>query len=386
MRIGISILTREGHNIWSNGIDQNVYHLACLLQSLEFVEKVVLLDCGNIHRAPDFSGGLGSAFEIIPILDIQDDIDVAIEVSGGLNVEWVARFRARGGKVVLHVCGQPYTGLVDPTTFKRPGFFSDAERSDEVWILAKDAPFSGMLEAIHRCPVYEVPYLWAPVFLDETIAMVEQEGRHFGYQPGALRVGHAEPAIFEPNISSIKMGILPFLICDQIEKSDPQLIKSVHFMNSARFATHPTFVPLIGNTLLYKTGKARLLERDYFAKVMGFGGNLVVSHQLTCPQNYLYLDTLYGGYPLIHNSPLFSDVGYYYQDCDVDAGVAQMRLAISEHDHNLATYQQRARTKINALSPQNAQNRTMYARRLLALTSAQKKRPKNDQKFRVQKR
>ena len=45
---------------------------------------------------------------------------------------------------------------------------------------------------------------------------------------------------------------------------------------------------------------------------MARGANIVVSHQLDCPQNYLYLDTIYGGYPLIHNSLHFSDIGYYY--------------------------------------------------------------------------
>ena len=373
MRIGISILTRDDHNIWSNGIDQNVYHLACLLRSIPFVEKVVLLDCGNIGRAPYYAGGVATQFEIIPLSQIGDAVDVAIEVSGALDIEWSNRFRARGGKIVSHICGQPYAGLLDPTIFGRPGFFSKPGHYDEIWVLPKDMPFANMMGAIYRCPVFEVPYLWASVFLDDLAVNDQRSGGAFGYKAGTLQESPIQAAIFEPNISPIKMGVIPFLICEQIQRKTPDFIKSVYFLNSERFAAHPTFVSLVGNADLYKSGKVTLEKRDYFVQVMGRGANMVVSHQITCPQNYLYLDALYGNYPLVHNSPLFSDVGYYYPDSDIIKGAEQMRLALREHDHNLASYQQQAAAKIASLSPYNSLNQQGYARRLLALVQLLKK-------------
>ncbi|MFD2781245.1 DUF2827 family protein [Novosphingobium pokkalii] len=47
MRIGISIITHAGQNIWNNGIGQHVYHLATLFRHLPFVEAVYLLNCGD---------------------------------------------------------------------------------------------------------------------------------------------------------------------------------------------------------------------------------------------------------------------------------------------------------------------------------------------------
>lgn len=374
MRIGISVLTREGHNIWDNGIDQNVYHLAFLLRSLAFVEKVVLLDCGNLGRMPNSAGDIGAQFEVIPLAEADDVVDIAIELSGGLHIEWAARLRARGGKIVHYICGQPYAPFVDSTIFERPAFFSKADRCDEVWLLPKDAAFANMQVAIYRCPVREVPYLWSPVFLEDSIFNSGFENGTFGYKPGSLKAGGAEPAIFEPNLSTIKTGIIPFLICEQIERTDPNLFKKVHFMNSAQLAKHPTFVSLVGNSHLYTKSKVALSYREYFAKIMGLGANIVISHQLYCAQNYLYLDTLYGGYPLIHNSPLFADVGYYYPDSDVEAGVRQVRLALEEHDLNLGFYQQQAKTKMMSLSPENKKNQDIYARSLLTLAAGSKAR------------
>lgn len=369
MRVGISILSREGHNIWSNGIDQNVYHLACLLQSLPFVEKVMLLDCGILRRPPDYAGAFSSNFEVVPLTEIDNGVDVAIEVSGGLDPEWTTRFRARGGKVVYHICGQPYAALLETTVFNRIGFFGKWDRFDEAWILAKDAPFTSMLQATYRSPVYQVPYLWAPVFMDHIVSLIERkDDPKFGYKPGSLSSGHVGPAIFEPNISPIKMGIIPFMICEQMQRVSPATLSRVRFMNSAQFASHPTFISVVGNSDLYKAEKVSLETRDYFAKVMGEGANIVISHQIACPQNYLYLDALYGNYPLIHNSPLFADVGYYYPDSDIEAGYTQLALAIREHDHNLVSYKEKAAVKIAALSPYKRDNQDIYARRLLNLT------------------
>lgn len=374
MRVGITILTQEGHNIWNNGIGQNIYFLASLLEGIPFVEQVVLLDCGDQGRAPDYAGAFANRFPLVPLREATDLVDVAIEVSGGLNAEWTDRFRARGGHVVFHVCGQPYASFVEPTTFDRPGFFSEAERCDEVWILAKDAPFTAWLRAIHRCPVYQTPYLWAPDFLDDTARMITQDGLSFGYKPGTLSSSPAIPAIFEPNISPIKMGLIPFLICEEVERAAPDAIARLHFMNTDRIKAHRSMVFLVGNCDLYRAGKVSIEARDYFARVMGRGANMVISHQITCPQNYLYLDALHGRYPLIHNSPMFADVGYYYPDSDIAAGAMQMRNAIVEHDRNLDWYAGRAAAKIASLSPDARANRDAYARRLLALSQRVRRR------------
>ncbi|WP_413988116.1 DUF2827 family protein [Labrys okinawensis] len=364
MRIGISILTHQGHNLWNNGIGQNVYHLASALERIPFVERVVLLNCGDQEYPPGDSGEMGSHFPLIPLRDASSDIiDVAIEMSGGLDVEWLARFRARGGRVAFANCGQPYAAMIEPAIFKRPSFFSEAERCDEVWLLPKDRAFTAMMRSIHRCPAYEVPYLWAPTFLLETA-----KERPFGYQPGSLQPGKVCPAIFEPNVSPIKMGLIPLMICEEIERREPAIIERVRLLNSKHMSDQATFRFLIENLDLGKHGKIEMGGRDYFAHVMATGANMVVSHQIDCAQNYLYLDAVCGGYPLIHNSEMFTEIGYYYPRSDVEAGAAQFRLALQEHDRNFDAYTTRSRRAIDALSPANPVNLDAYARRLVNLT------------------
>lgn len=371
MRIGISILSKAGDNIWNSGIGQNVYHLANLLMHISFVRNVVLIDCGETGAPADNTGSMGEKYAIIPMAEALDAVDVTIEVAGGMPPEWIAQFRARGGKFVYHICGQPYAVFVEPTIFDKPAFFSEAERADEIWVLPKDAHFSAMLRAIHRCPIFTLPYLWSPVFLEDTIEKIAAENLHFGYTQGDMAKGRLVPAIFEPNISTIKMGLIPYLMCERYEREGEHKLERVHFMNTLHMAEQKSFVTLVSNTDLYKQGKTLLEGRDYFARVMGRGANMVVSHQLECDQNYVYLDALAGNYPLIHNSKSFADIGYYYPDSDIDAGLQQMQLAQAEHDHNLASYAARNTARIAQLSPDNRHNQDGYARRLLALNVKQ---------------
>lgn len=369
MRIGLSILTHAGQNIWNNGIGQNVFHLACALEKIPFVEKVILVNTGDQDGHPDGASGIGKQFDLVPLNECADLIDIIFEVSGGINVEWLSRFQARGGKVVSYVCGQPYHALVEPTIFNKPSYFSDPQRCDEVWLLPKDRPFTAMLRAMHERPVYEVPYLWAPTFLDESAQELKRtHDFDFGYRPGSL--AKAAPAIFEPNISPIKMGTIPFIICEAAYAEMPERIEKVMYMNGHHMAAQRTYINLVEQFRLYADGKLTIAARDFFAHVMAVSANMVVSHQLECTQNYLYLDALHGNYPLIHNSPLFADVGYYYPDSDIAAGLEQFRLALAEHDANLEFHRARNARKFEEVSPLSRANRDAYARRLVSLMNA----------------
>ncbi len=368
MRIGISILTQEGQNIWNNGIGQNVFHLACTLEKIPFVRDVILVNTGDQNFVPSGASFLSDKFRLVPLSEAADQIDVIFEVSGGINVEWLGRFRARGGSVVSYVCGQPYHALVEPTIFNKPAYFGDPTRCDEIWVLPKDRPFIPMLRSLHGRPVYEVPYLWSPLFLNQSsIDLKRDHGFDFGYKPGALK--SAAPAIFEPNISPIKMGTIPFMICEAFFAQNPAQFDKLTYLNGNHMAAQRTFINLVEQFSLYKSGKMTIMARDFFAHVMSITSNIVVSHQLECPQNYLYLDTLFGNYPLVHNSHLFSDVGYYYPNNDIESGVSQFALAMREHDLNLAYNKERNAKKIEEFNPLSRLNLNAYANRLVNLVN-----------------
>jgi hypothetical protein len=369
MRIGISVLTHAGQNIWENGLGQNVFHLGRLFRSLPFVDDVILLNCGDQAELGSDAAPGAPDFPLLALRDATDRIDVAIELAGGLDVEWLDYIRARGKKVVFHVCGQPYAALIEPAIFGKPGFFSRADRCDEVWVLPKDAVFMPMLGALHRCPVFEVPFVWSPQFLERRAEALAELGFPFGFTPmpagGAPRPLRA--AIFEPNISVTKASSIPMLICDEAYRRNPQAVREMRVLNTIQMKDHLTFAFLFNSLNIVKDGKALADQRHDFVGYMAQYADLVVSHQWRNPQNILYLDALYGGYPLVHNSPWLENVGYYYPDSNIDAGAEQLISAWAGHDANFEVYQSRARRFLASLSPLTAANQERYARQLLLL-------------------
>lgn len=369
MRIGISVLTHAGQNIWENGLGQNVFFLARLFRSLPFVEDVVLLDCGDQAAMPAEAGPAATEFPILKPRDATDRIDVAVELAGGLDVEWLDYIRALGKRVVFHACGQPYVGLVEPTVFGKAAYSARADRCDEVWLLPKDVVFIPFFGALHRCPVFEVPFVWMPEFIDRRAEALPAFGLSFGYRP---RPAESPPralraAIFEPNISVVKSSSIPMLICDTAYRRNPQAISAMRVLNSVHMKDHPTFNFFANALDIVKQGKALFDGRHDFPAFMAQHSELVVSHQWQNEQNILYLDALHGGYPLVHNSPWLGDCGYFYKDSDIGDGAEQVMAAFAHHDENFETYQSRARKFLASLHPDNKENQQRYARRLQAL-------------------
>lgn len=369
MRVGISVLTHAGQSIWENGLGQNVLYLASLLRSLPFVTSVVLLNSGDQASMPPEVALDGLDIRLVAPRDATDLIDVAIELAGGLDVEWLDYLRALGKKVVFHACGQPYVGLIEPQVFGKAGYFSKAQRCDEVWILQRDLPFAPMLEAIHRCPVFDVPYLWSPEFLQRRADELEMMGVRFGYtaQTSTEQQRAMRALVFEPNISVTKACSIPMLICDAAFRRDRGSVSDLRLLNSVQMKDHLTFQHLTGSLELAKEGKVQFDQRHDLAGYMAQYGDLVITHQWQQDQNTVYLDTLYGGYPLIHNSDWLQGTGYFYRDFDIDGGALALITASKSHDANLSSYRSRARSFLDTLSPYAAANCDRYARRLLHL-------------------
>jgi hypothetical protein len=372
MRVGISVLTREGQSIWQNGLGQNVWFLADLMRRLSFVEEVILLDSGDQAKLPAEVDHGSQPLRLMRAREATQLLDVVIEMSGGLDVEWLDYMRARGAKVVFHCCGQPYVAMIEPVVFGKPGYAVRADRCDEIWILPKDQRFASMLEVLHRCPVRQTPYLWSPEFIDRRAsALLAQHGLQFGYRPaapGTLR-DPLSVAIFEPNISVVKCCTIPMLAADVAYRVDPEAIAAMHVLNSVQMTNHPTFNYLCNSLDLVKDGRATFESRHDFPGYMAQFANAVVSHQWNNDQNNLYLDALYGGYPLIHNSPwLGEQAGYYYPDSDVTLAADRLVWAAYHHHEHLEDYRARAQRFLAPLAPHSQSSLTAYGRRLLELT------------------
>jgi hypothetical protein len=368
MRIGISMASYEGQSVWAGGVAQNIVFLAEAFQRLPFVSSVVLIDVGPLAAMPPEAALAAKDLRIVSMQDATDTVDVVIEMGGALDVAWLDLMRARGRKVVYYVCGQPYLALAEPIVFEKGVNLPRPDRCDEVWLLPKDAESAPLMRTLHRCEVFEVPYIWHPQFLEARIAEVERHGFQYGYRPRAQKGKKAlTVGIFEANVSVQKTASIPMLICDEAYRADRDSVERMIALNTVQMKEHPTLLYLANSLDLVRDHRALFEGRHDIAGFMAMHGDAIVSHQWGNDQNYLYLDALYGNYPLIHNSPWLKDAGYYYPDFDAQEGGRQLLRAAREHDAGLEEYRQRAQHLIASVNPFAQANLDAYAERLTHL-------------------
>lgn len=381
MRIGISVITHTGQNIWQNGLGQNVIFLAELFQRLPFVQSVVLIDVGDQGVMPAQVDLGARNLRLMRAHEASDEVDVIVEMGGALDIEWLDLMRARGKKVVFYCCGQPYVGLAEPAIFTKPTHAPRPDRCDEVWHLPKDAAFAPMMRLLHRCDVYEAPFIWHPQFVQQRVREVEALGMHYGYRAGATAAEAVDAvkarsdgvrrglrvAIFEPNISVVKTSSIPMLVCDEAYRAERGLVEAMHVLNTLHLKDHPTMLYFANSLDLVREHKATFHGRHDIVGFMVQHADAIVAHQWQNEQNYSYLDALYGDYPLIHNSLWLKEAGYYYPGFDARLGAAQLQRAAAQHGEGLADYRARSQRIFAAVDPFSQANLDAYAARLLHL-------------------
>ena len=368
LKVGVTLHIRNGtQSLWENGIFQNCLFLVMLLERAPHVDEVYLVHGGD--GAPEQREQLlsGLPFQFLSMDEAHSVLDVAIEMSAQLDAGWVASFRDKGGKIIAAHVGNDYAIDVERMIFDKPhGHLMNGAAYHAVWTLPEYVrtcvPYYA---AATRVPTTPMPHLWSPIVLERAIQSLPPE-QPYGYQRGAKawRV-----AIFEPNLSVVKTSFIPLLGCEVAHRQNPHALDKVYAFNTAHLQQHPVMQSFCDALNIHRHGLIQFENRAATYEVMAKIANAVVSHQWENAQNYLYYELLWGGYPLIHNSPFVhaAGCGYYYPDFDCEQAGAAILNALATHDENLAEYQRAAHAYLHSVDPHNPENIATYDRAMVAL-------------------
>lgn len=374
INVGISVFAVEGAQLWANDTHQNLAFLVMLLQQSPRVGKIFLLNGGDRSGWP--SGMRLPELDVPLVLpqEVTFELDTVIEMGAQLSLEWLRHMRALGAKIITFFVGQNYADNAESPIFAQAsGYLFNATPWHEVWTLPQYMKSSApLLRTIARVPVLAMPEIWSPVFLQRQIDQVEKNGHRFGYQAHpALASGITRPAwrmaIFEPNISVVRSCFIPMLICEQAFRLEPQAVNLMMVMHSMHMKEHPTFHRFAIHLDLTRQHKASYEPQVSFVEAMALHKmDAVISHQWECGLNYLYYDTLYGGYPLIHNSPYLKadGIGFYYPDFEAVRGARSLLEAWRREPDSWADYKQTGAAFLRRLDPLHPENVDAFVQRL----------------------
>lgn len=363
LKIGITLgLKSTDESIWTNGIKLNVLILLKLLKQSKKEYEVCILNTNKLDfsKKPDYLKDIDIYYFDEKYLNMDLIICMGAQVDNGL----LEKFKSKPKKkVVSYKCGNNYILTAESILFKEnvDKLFQYETTFDEIWYIPQQHETNyGFYRTLYRTNAIMVPFVWDNQYILEGAIDIEK-----GFKNGRFKKGFKYDStktkkaigVMEPNLNLIKFAMIPSMIVEQSyrTKIGKDRIDKLMITNSDAVANNKEFLSIIKTFDLFKDGKVSAEKRYQTAFILTQHIDILVSHQLLNPLNYLYLDAAYLGYPVLHNAPLCKDLGYYYEGSDTVEAAKKLNYILSEHDKNLEEYNYRNKQVLTRYSAANAE-------------------------------
>ena len=192
-------------------------------------------------------------------------------------------------------------------------------------------------ELMEGCQTGIMPYIWDSSFIEDT---AKEVGLTLKYRP-TLR---PNIAVLEPNLNFTKNCLIPVLSISKLLLEHPKCINKSYIYCSDHVINDEDRKD-VKDYLTRATPIFNHPDRVYFegrikTPFLRHRKNpLILSFQHLNALNYIYLEALYLNYPLVHNSEMMTDSGYYYEAFDINECSKKIKQASEEHNDNLEYYE-----------------------------------------------
>lgn len=336
-RLIITLATATIHNdsLFVNGLFQNVFILYKMIDAMGYAPILLVNEKpSDLNKVPAI---LRNVRMVVAEEVIRNSIPVHLNIEIAMSIDSSMRkfMRDRGTKTVKLYLGNILNIDIETPIFYPAVHFAHhvTGEIDEIWVsphYKQHYEYAGMINKLS--PAKIAPYVWDPSIL--TLGGTRQ----YKWRPKLP----GEPQVFvilEPNISFQKCSLVPLLIVEKLYRSSKGDFK-VLIGNSDRLQANPFFTKTILPTLeLYKDGRLIFSGRNTITSIMNdYPSCIAVAHQWNNQYNYMTLEYLVSGFPIVHNASDWSDVGYYYEGSSIDKGCELLNKVIEFHGTSLEQY------------------------------------------------
>ena len=349
IKIGITIALNDiKESMWTNGMKLNILMLINLLKKSNKNYEIHLLNTKEIDLSnpPQHFDGINVSL----LKDKYKEMDLIISMGAQADFELIREFKRQKptNKYIGYKCGNNYVLAIEDMLFKggSHGMFEDM--FDEIWYVPQqDYNNSGYYRTLYRANSISVPFLWDNSFLDSSLKIIASQHEEGRYKKNHLYNPTKEKkviGIMEPNLNTVKTCVIPILVAEESYRSETgkEKIEKLMITNAKDvLSKNPSFISMIKSLDIFKDNKVSVEHRYQTSFVVSQFIDIVVSHQIMNPLNYLYLDVAYMGYPVLHNAPYCKDVGYYFNESDTRDGAKMLNWILENHDNNLDLYKSR---------------------------------------------
>jgi hypothetical protein len=205
--------------------------------------------------------------------------------------------------------------------------------------------------------------VWDPVFLSLE-----------GPEPAWRRAAKPEDEVFvimEPNISFQKASLVPLLILNTWYRglSAPEKAAwkgKIVLVNGDRVIFNTHFEHNVTSQLeIFKEGRVEITGRHSILEAFAeWPSATFLLHNFNNEFNYMTMELMWCGFPVLHNSPSWAPFGYFYSADDFAAAARLIQKIRSGHAAAAETYKAHSRQIAWRHSPYNPVNHAAWKKLL----------------------
>jgi len=332
-------------NIFSNGLFQNIYLIYRISEALGWLPIFV------VSEKPKSIDDIPKVLHNCRIASLDDivkqPIPVGVYLEIGMSVDKGTRsfLKMLGARICKLYLGNILNIDIETPTFYFPMSFvhHSVGGHDEIWFsphYQMHAQYGAALNHIEPGGSCQriAPYIWDPsILMDDGRRQLSWRQTKPGEQETII--------IMEPNISFQKCSLIPLMIVEAYCRRHPDWNGQVLVINGEKLLQSTYFLPSIYQHLqIVKQDKIKLCGRRDMKDIMVEFPNLVaICHNINNDYNYMTMELLHTGFPLIHNSGSWKDYGYYFNENDIDGAARMLETVFEAHHQRLETYKSHAR-------------------------------------------
>tara|TARA_B100001778_G_scaffold275908_1_gene239058 strand:- start:1062 stop:2279 length:1218 start_codon:yes stop_codon:yes gene_type:complete len=346
-----------------NGSEQQPQFVIEMLQNLG-VDYVMYTHSGRedvcgMRRSETFQEEQLHLIDDADLSDITTFIMICHIVEDTSALSATLKERLSGKHVVQFHCGNHCIFNAEDVVFNKHNVVRLLFNSwfTESWVFSMHHFASDYYEQLTGKPCRLMPYAWSPTLLSKYMT----DNKLSIYCDPSGYDGPLTLCCFEPNLNITKTCCCPLLMMNTFYRAHPERVGrcfifcTKHLLESRSFKDYVTFLDVC------RDGKVEFYPRMAFPEIMNQmkGRKLnpvVIGHQIYNDQNYLSLEALHLGYPLVHNSPSIRNAGFFYEGWDLHEGVRQLEVVAEQfsRDDFYASYVRRSRRVLAEHHPNNA--------------------------------
>tara|TARA_Y100000816_G_C26107410_1_gene588984 strand:- start:5578 stop:6630 length:1053 start_codon:yes stop_codon:yes gene_type:complete len=337
MKIGVFVDSIS--NLFTNGAIQQAYFTYLVLKNVDS-NTIMLSNKESIHfqMFEDIKIHNINAETIEKLKESLNNVDTIVFTSLiPSQKSFVNMLKSLNVKVISQFCGNYYIINQEDYVFNchKRNLYETASFVDCIWILPMYTHMKSYIETITKNKVEIVPYVWNPDIINKLNPKIQDYNNYV-------------ILIAEPNVSIHKTSLIPMVICEKSEINNK--IISLCSLEHDGFKNMLCNLKIFKNIDFYKRLILIPVLNQLFEKHIC---PIMISHQILNELNFLHLEMLYLGIPLLHNCEMLENAGYYYPEHDIDLASEQLNYILQTHSKNKTVYEFISKKVLYKFDPNN---------------------------------